>query len=343
MVLVPSVVQKTALGSSIIEAGMHLLNRPLREDAGENADRNGIIRSLFLKGIPWPARYWDDWQNDHPESTQAKPPWDAAFACYCVRQGYAAAGIAHRLPSLSADASGLSTQFRQIGRFIERDEVFDVQGRIKPTARLPGPGDIVLFQNSSGLLVDLREDGTYETLQGDARSAGSSDGVYRFLNRSTNKVVLNSTPVWQLVGFCQLASVDGAAATGSQSLEVSVLSKALVTSGPTTQAVDATYSNLTVTYGSTGFIEWKVSLPTGGPWYLHARMTAEDRRPCSLSINGARQNQPILAEVTGGWYSDRLQDFRYGPYEFRAGENVFRIDFAAYMPHLQMFWFTKRP
>lgn len=339
-----SIVQKTALGNSIIEVAMRLLNLPLREDAGENADRNGVIRSLFLEGIPWPARYWDDWKNDHPESTHARPPWAAAFACYCVRQGYAAAGIAHRLPSLSADVSGLGAQFRRIGRFIERDEVFDVEGRIKPNARLPGPGDIVLFQDTSGILVDLFADGKYETLQGNTRpNTGSVQGVYKFPNSPTRKVLLNSNQVWDLTGFCRLASADGAAGTGSEDLGVSVLSKCLVASGPTTQAVDATYSNLTVTYGSTGFIEWKVRLPTGGPWYLHARMTAEDRRPCSLSINGVRQNQPILAEVTGSWHSDRLKDFTYGPYEFRAGENVFRIDFAAYMPHLQMFWFTKGP
>lgn len=119
-------------------------------------------------------------------------------------------------------------------------------------------------------------------------------------------------------------------------LEVSVLSKDFSASGPNTKAVDPSYSNLTVTHGPTGFIEWRVNLPMDGAWYLRGEMTAAGSRPCSLSIDGVRQNQRILAEVTGSWQSDRLQEFTYGPYICKAGEHVFRIDFTAYMPHLKV-------
>lgn len=61
--------------------------------------------------------------------------------------------------------------------------------------------------------------------------------------------------------------------------QISILSKDFVASGPGSTAEDSTYSNLTVTYGSTGYIEWRVNLPSGGSWYLNALMTSVDSRP----------------------------------------------------------------
>lgn len=125
--------------------------------------------------------------------------------------------------------------------------------------------------------------------------------------------------------------------------EVSVLSKNFTASKPGTKREAPEYSNLTVTFGENGEVEWQVHLPHAGMWQLHAYMTAASSRPCNLIINGMQQDHPILTEVTGGWHSDQLKWFSYGPYEFKQGNNTFRIQFPHYMPHLQEFRFTQVP
>ncbi len=103
---------------------------------------------------------------------------------------------------------------------------------------------------------------------------------------------------------------------------------------------DGSWANLTVSHDAAGFIEWRVSLPRGGRWYLHAHMTAAASRPCTLSINGAPQSGLILGEITTSWHSDKLSWLRYGPYEFQRGENIVRIDFSTYQPHLRELGFA---
>lgn len=212
----PSVAKKTALGEQVVAVGMALLNKPVREDAGTNADKDGVIRSCFLEGIPWPARYWDAWQeryreNFHRESPVPRPEWCAAFACYCVRKGYAAAGLAGKLPKVfRSSTSDLRSLFRSMGRFIERNDLFDALGQIKPGAPMPGPGDIVLWQGHTGLLYDLHEDGSYRTLEGNTRpKKDATPGVYLLSNSSSRKIEKDGKQVYSLTGFCRLASLDG--------------------------------------------------------------------------------------------------------------------------------------
>lgn len=208
-----SVLQKTELGQRILEVGLALLNKPLREDAGPNEDRDGVIRSLFLEGIPWPASLWDNWKKNHPSSRTARPPWCAAFASYCVRKGYEAVRVASKLPPLLSGSTGdLRTRFRKQGRFIERDELFTNEGKLKSGAPMPAPGDIVLWQTHTGLLYDMYTDGTYHTLEGNTRSSGTpQEGVYLKSNRPDRKVPDPDSGklVWSLTGFCRLASMDG--------------------------------------------------------------------------------------------------------------------------------------
>jgi carbonic anhydrase len=101
------------------------------------------------------------------------------------------------------------------------------------------------------------------------------------------------------------------------------------------------WSNLTVTGAVDGYLEWRINFPSAGKYRLHAQLTAIDSRPCLLKINGADQGTPILGETTGGWHGDKLQWFVYGPYEFKAGENLLRIEFKQYLPHLQAFGFSQ--
>lgn len=116
---------------------------------------------------------------------------------------------------------------------------------------------------------------------------------------------------------------------------ISILSRDFIASHPKTVRADASWSNLTVTHDAAGFIEWRVSLPMGGRFFLHVHMTSAVSRPCTLSINGVPQSGLVLGEITASWHSDKLSWFRYGPYEFQAGENSIRIDFSSCQPHLR--------
>lgn len=210
-----SVATKTALGEQIVAVAKTLLKKPVREDAGSNEDKEGQIRSFFLEGVPWKSSYWDDWVKNHPQSPVPRPEWCAAFACYCVRKGYAAAGMSDKLPkALSASTSGLRELFIKLGRFIHRDDLFDDKGAIKPGAKIPGPGDIVLWQGHTGLLFDITEDGSYQTIEGNTKSGKDSvQGVYLLPNSSSRKISKDGKMIYSLTGFCQLATWDGISRT----------------------------------------------------------------------------------------------------------------------------------
>ena len=127
----------------------------------------------------------------------------------------------------------------------------------------------------------------------------------------------------------------------SSDILFSILTKDFSASGPNSIREAPSWSNLTVTSGPTGYIEWRIKFPSAGKYQLHAQMSAADSRPCILSINGLAQAAPILGETTGSWHSDTLQWFVYGPYEFNEGENLLRIDFKQYQPHLKEFGFSQ--
>ncbi len=121
---------------------------------------------------------------------------------------------------------------------------------------------------------------------------------------------------------------------------VTAMAKALKGSNSQAMGQSNDYSNLTGSNDRTTFFEWNASIPRAGKYYLHALMTAQESRPCSLSINGAKQDKPILGEVTGGWYSDKLKWFTYGPYDLKQGDNLIRIDGTSWLPHLREFALT---
>lgn len=121
----------------------------------------------------------------------------------------------------------------------------------------------------------------------------------------------------------------------SKDIVITVPSKDFTASGAGTLRADPDHSNLTVTPGEgSGYIEWKVTLPRAGKWRLRAHMTTAEPRPCTLTVNGAEQAEPILGEVTGSFYAEKLAWFAYGPYDLEQGENLIRIDFTAGHPPL---------
>lgn len=105
---------------------------------------------------------------------------------------------------------------------------------------------------------------------------------------------------------------------------------------------DGTYSNLIYTSkAKPSYIEWKVNLPEAGQYTLHALLTAAESRPGTLTLNGEKQSGEILGQNTGSWYSDKLTWVQHGPYEFKQGENVLRVDFANYHAHLRELGFSR--
>lgn len=194
------------LGRAIVAiAEKHLA---LREDAGTNQDTGGKIRNFFLEGLKWPASTWDNWAQKFPKSGTNKPEWCAAFAGYCVRKGYEQLGL--ELPvRLVGTASESARSFSKAGRFVRREELFDASsGRINPSARRPGPGDMVVWNCHVGLLKELHEDGCFVTLEGNTwRGSVRKDGVYQCNRKSTEK---NGKGEYKLLGFCLVANTDHA-------------------------------------------------------------------------------------------------------------------------------------
>ncbi len=105
------------------------------------------------------------------------------------------------------------------------------------------------------------------------------------------------------------------------------------------KAQSAEHANLTV-LSSAGALEWTVSLPLVGKWYVHVLLAAGESRPCELSLNGQRQSGKVLDGTTGGWSGVHLKWFALGPFEFKEGNNSFRLEGAAGLPHLKMFIFS---
>ena len=98
------------------------------------------------------------------------------------------------------------------------------------------------------------------------------------------------------------------------------------------------YSGLLVHEGPNGWVEWRVNLQ-GGQYYIHVNFAAGSPRPLKLKINGIDQGR-ILSESTGGWKSNSLKWVKYGPYTFKHGLNVIRMESKGLFPHLKMLSFS---
>ena len=200
----------TPLGTAVLGQADKFLKMPLREDAGVNTDSHRYIRTFFVEGLKWSADTWDHWTDKYPQSAVAKPEWCAAFAGYCVRKAYEAAGKS--LPArLSGSASDLATRFEAAGRLLRREKLYGNDGAIRPDAEVvPGPGDIVVFKGHVGVLREMYTDGTFTTIEGNTyKGSPRRDGVYQCNRSSTEK---RADGTFKVVGFCLLASKDGAGA-----------------------------------------------------------------------------------------------------------------------------------
>jgi hypothetical protein len=123
-------------------------------------------------------------------------------------------------------------------------------------------------------------------------------------------------------------------------ITVRVAAKDFIKSTGATGVTSAVKGNPLITQGSGHTIEWKVTLPKAGKWRLHALMSSHIPNSCNLFINGAQQNGTILGEATNGASSDTQHYFSYGPFDFKAGENVFAIKCLKAQPSLWEFGFS---
>ncbi len=118
-------------------------------------------------------------------------------------------------------------------------------------------------------------------------------------------------------------------------------SKDFTSATPGTAGDDPGYGGTVCAASTTPFLEYKVNLPKAGKWYFHVSMAAQDSRPATLTINGIKQTQPVCGNITGSWTAETRRWFVYGPFDYKQGDNVFRLDFANCMPHLKEFGFSE--
>jgi predicted flap endonuclease-1-like 5' DNA nuclease len=132
-------------------------------------------------------------------------------------------------------------------------------------------------------------------------------------------------------------------AIASAQTAVRLLSKDYHAASAGTVGAASEYGGATVSpvNGASVFLEWKVTLPKAGKWYLHVKLAAADARPAHITVNGSKQREPILNQTTGGLMPAHARFFVYGPFSFQRGENLFRLDFSDHMPCLQEFLFTE--
>jgi hypothetical protein len=194
----------STMGEAVLAIAESML--ALREDAGTNQDSAGLIRTFFLEGLRWPAEMWDNWAEKYPKSGVAKPEWCAAFAGFCVRKAHEQLG--QEVPvKLAGTDKDTQANFTRASRFIARADLFDESGAVRPDARRPSPGDLVVWKNHVGLLKELRDDGTFLTVEGNTwQGAVRNDGVYQLTRKSTEKRKDNGEH--KLHGFCIISSVD---------------------------------------------------------------------------------------------------------------------------------------
>lgn len=122
---------------------------------------------------------------------------------------------------------------------------------------------------------------------------------------------------------------------------IRMFSKDFTSATPGTTGDDPAWGGGTVcAVSTTPFLEYKVKLPKTGKWHFHVNLAAQSSRPATLTINGVKQTQAVCGDVTGSWGLDTRRWFVYGPFDFKEGDNVFRLEFSNCMPHLKEFGFT---
>lgn len=153
-----------SIGSSII--GIAEIEKPKVKIIPPNTDEQGRLPCYFEEGPLWAPGAWGKFKEKN-----GAPNWCAAFASYCYRKGYEAAGKDLRALDgkdakgkpvrwkMSAKASDNKPIFEKLGLFVPADQVFSGGDQIRADlARLPGEGDLVIWSVHAGLLRGFKQD-----------------------------------------------------------------------------------------------------------------------------------------------------------------------------------------
>ena len=90
--------------------------------------------------------------------------------------------------------------------------------------------------------------------------------------------------------------------------------------------------------GIPGTYSYDFKMEKGGMFYLHAYFASDETRPATLFINN-NDSGLILSEVTGGWNTEQLKWFVYGPYKFKSGKNTIALKFPS-IPSVRGFYIS---
>jgi hypothetical protein len=147
---------------------------------GLNVDTGGWIKRFFVEGLEWKAPDWERMKSGDSSEPEAKSMWCSAFACFCYLQGHAKEGAPLFLKR-EGRASGLRDNLIKAGLFIPMSSLYDGAKNPIATARLPGPGDFIVFPGHIGLLKSFNHAGkTLDSIEGNTYvdPRARQDGVY---------------------------------------------------------------------------------------------------------------------------------------------------------------------
>jgi len=82
------------------------------------------------------------------------------------------------------------------------------------------------------------------------------------------------------------------------------------------------------------FVEYDIEVPAAGLYQLEIRHAAAEKRPCTISLNGAVVVTDALAHFTGSWYPDTQTWTIAGFIDLRAGHNTLRIERNGPVSHI---------
>lgn len=148
---------------------------------GLNVDATGWIKRFFVEGLEWKEADWARMKSGDASEPEAKSMWCSAFACFCYVQGHAKSGSPLYLRR-DGRASGLRDNLIKAGLFIPMSSLYDGAKNPITTARLPGPGDFIVFPGHIGLLESFNHQGkTLEAIEGNTYDdpRARKDGVYK--------------------------------------------------------------------------------------------------------------------------------------------------------------------
>lgn len=173
---------RTAILGTIAENNLLAVRENMHAQGyGLNVDAAGWIKRFFIEGLEWKASTWENLKSSDTSEPEAKSMWCSAFACFCYVQGHAKTGSPLYLKR-EGYGNALRDNLKKAGLFIPLASLYDGAKRPLATARLPGPGDFVVFNTGHiGLVKSFDHAGrklvTYEGNTYDDPKA-RKDGVY---------------------------------------------------------------------------------------------------------------------------------------------------------------------